>query len=112
VFWLMGSFSAATWDRVILAAPVLALASAGLWAMRFRINVLSLGDEEARALGASVERDRFLIFLFVSLIVGTSVAVAGVVGWVGLVVPHVARMIGGMDNRMVLPLSALIGAGY
>src|SRR5690554_236783 len=80
--------------------------------MRFRINVLSLGDEEAAALGIPVERDRWLIFLGVALIVATTVSVAGIVGWVGIVVPHVARLLIGHDHRHLLPASALLGASY
>lgn len=112
VFWLMGSFATATWDKVLLAAPAIMLGSCLLWMMRFRINVLSLGDEEASALGIHVERDRWLIFLGISLIVATTVSVAGIVGWVGIVVPHVARLLIGHDHRHLLPASALLGASY
>lgn len=112
VFWLMGSFAAAAWQQVAIAAPAVAIGSAILWAMRFRINVLSLGDEEATALGIRVDRDRWLIFLAVALIAGAVVSVAGIVGWVGLVVPHVARLLVGHDHRHLLPASALLGAAY
>jgi iron complex transport system permease protein len=112
VFWLMGSFASVTWPRVWLAAPVLAAAAVVLSLMRFRINVLSLGDDDARALGLPVERDRWLVFLLVALIVGATVAVAGIIGWVGLVVPHAARLIVGADHRVLLPVSALFGASY
>lgn len=112
VFWLMGSFAAATWDRVVVAGPVILAGSAMLWAMRFRINVLSLGEEEAGSLGIPVERDRWLIYLTVALVVAATVSVAGIVGWVGLVVPHAARLAVGHDHRALLPASALLGAGY
>ncbi|TDX60511.1 iron complex transport system permease protein [Methylosinus sp. sav-2] len=112
VFWLMGSFSAATWARLGIAAPGVLAGAAMLWLMRFRINVLSLGEEEARALGLSVERDRWLVFAAVALIEGAAVAVAGVVGWVGLVVPHAARLLVGSDQRALLPVSAALGASY
>lgn len=112
VFWLMGSFSMATWDRIFIAAPVVGVGSLLLWSMRFRVNVLSLGEEEARSLGIAVERDRWVIFFAVALIVGAVVAVAGIVGWLGVVVPHVARMLTGPDHRHLLPASALLGAAY
>ena len=112
VYWLMGSFATASYEKLgILAAAVLA-GSTVLWLMRFRVNVLSLGDEEAGALGISVERSRWLILAAVALSVAGIVAVAGVVGWVGLVVPHLARMVVGPDHRVLIPASAMLGAVY
>lgn len=112
VFWLMGSFATTTWSKVIMVAPAILAGAATLWLMRFRINVLSLGDEEASMLGVAIERDRWLIFLATALIVGATVAVAGVIGWVGIVIPHVARLLIGHDHRHLLPASALLGAAY
>jgi iron complex transport system permease protein len=112
VYWLMGSFATATWDRVAAAAVPIALGAALLALMRFRINVLSLGDEEASALGIAVERSRWAVLGAVGLIASAAVAVSGVVGWVGLVAPHVARMLVGPDHRRLLPASALLGAAY
>jgi iron complex transport system permease protein len=112
VFWLMGSFSSTTWPRLWLAVPILATAAAVLSLMSFRINVLSLGDEDARALGLPVERDRWLVFVLVALIVGATVSVAGIIGWVGLVVPHAARLVVGADHRILMPVSALLGSAY
>jgi iron complex transport system permease protein len=112
VFWLMGSFASANWERVAIAVPPIAIGLSLLLLMRFRINVLSLGEEEASALGIDVGRDRWIVFLLVALIVGATVAVAGVVGWVGLVVPHAARLLVGHDHRQLLPASALLGASY
>lgn len=112
VFWLMGSLAAATWRHVAAAAPTLAAGLALLIALRFRINVLSLGEDDARALGLPVERDRWLVFLAVALMEATVVAFAGVIGWVGLVVPHAARMVAGEDHRLLIPASALLGGSY
>lgn len=112
VFWLMGSFATADWRQISIAAPGIVVGGGVLFMMRFRINVLSLGDEEARALGIAVERDRWLIFMAVALISGAVVSVAGIVGWVGLVVPHLARLLVGPDNRHLLPASCLLGATY
>lgn len=112
VGWLMGSFASATWPRVALAAPAIAIATAGLLLLRFRVNVLSLGDDEARSFGVKVDRDRWVFFVLVALGTGAVVSVAGVVGWVGLVVPHAARLIVGPDHRVLLPASALLGGSY
>ncbi len=110
VFWLMGSFAASSWDRLALAAPAILAGLAVILGMRFRINLLSLGEEEAQALGMSVERDRWIVFLGVCLVEGAIVSFCGVVGWVGLIVPHAARMLVGADQRRLLPISALLGA--
>ncbi len=112
VFWLMGSFAAAGWRQLAIATPAIVIGCWALHMMRFRINVLSLGEEEARSLGVPVERDRWLILLAVALITGAAVSVAGIVGWVGLVVPHLARLLVGQDHRHLLPVSCLMGAAY
>jgi len=112
VFWLMGSFASATPDRAFYMLPVIMVFAAPLMAMRFRINVLSLGDDEARALGLKVERTRWLALCSVTGITAASVANSGIIGWVGLVVPHLARALVGPDHRVLLPASALLGASY
>lgn len=112
VFWLLGSFSAATWPRLALIAPCTAAAMIVLLGMRWRINVLSLGDEDARALGVDPKRDRLILLGATCLAISAQVAVSGVVGWVGLVVPNLARMIVGADHRRLLPASVLIGATF
>jgi len=110
VFWLLGSFGTATWPRLVLVSTCTALAGGVLLAMRWRINVLSLGDEEARSLGARPGPDRLILLGGVCLIVAAQVAVSGSIGWVGLVVPNLARMIVGADHRKLLPVATLIGA--
>ena len=112
VYWLMGSFATATWERVMIAAPGLLVGLAVLWALRFRLNVLSLDDTEARSLGANPDRERWLIFALVALVVGCQVAVSGIVGWVGLVIPHATRLLVGYDHRRLLPAAALLGAAF
>ena len=112
VYWLMGSFASIGWpDLAVLLGPV-TLGGMLIYGLRFRINVLSLGEEEAQALGIPVERTRWLILAAVALISAAVVAVAGVVGWVGLVVPHFARMLVGPDHRALLPAAAAVGALY
>lgn len=112
VYWLMGSFATATWERLVIAAPGLLAGLGLLWALRFRLNLLSLDDAEARSLGARPDLERWLIFALVALAVGSQVAVAGIVGWVGLVIPHAARLIVGHDHRQLLPASAILGATF
>lgn len=112
VFWLMGSFSTAGFDELAWLAGPVGCAGLLLMLLRWRINVLSLGDEDAQTLGLSVQATRIVIVVCVAAITAGVVAVAGVVGWVGLVVPHLARMIVGPDHRVLMPAAALVGAGY
>ena len=112
VFWLLGSLATATFAKVAAAvAPILA-GAAVLLLLRWRINVLSLGDEEATSLGLRPGRMRWVILLASALVVAGAVAVSGVVGWVGLVIPHLARIWVGPDHRVLLPVSFLVGAVY
>jgi len=112
VFWLMGSFAAATWPKLQLLALCTLPAGGVLLAMRWRINLLSLGDEEARTLGVHPARDRLILLGAVCLIVAAQVAVSGAIGWVGLVIPNLCRLVLGADHRRLLPASALLGASF
>ncbi|WP_366655533.1 iron ABC transporter permease [Fodinicurvata sp. EGI_FJ10296] len=112
VYWLMGSFASASYTKLWLVAGIVGVFGGLLHLMRFRINILSLGDEEANALGISVEPTRWAILIAVTAITAATVAVSGIVGWVGLVVPHIARMLVGPDHRDLIPASALIGAAF
>jgi iron complex transport system permease protein len=109
-FWLMGNLGTAGWKDLAFSLPVIAAGSAVLILMRWRLNVLSLSDEEARALGVNVRRDKLIVVLTATLVTAAATAVAGIIGWIGLIVPHLVRMIVGADNRRVLPLSAALGA--
>src|SRR5699024_1945552 len=112
VFWLMGSLTAASMQKVAVALVPVAVGTAVILLLRWRINVLSLGDVEARSLGLRPQPLRVLLLAMVALMTAGAVAVSGVIGWVGLVVPHIARLIVGPDHRVLMPLSVLIGAGY
>jgi iron complex transport system permease protein len=112
VFWLLGSFAAADGQKLTVAALATLPGLAILVALAWRIDVLSLGDEDARALGQPVEALRLAILSGVALIVAGQVAISGVIGWVGLVVPHLARGVVGPDHRRLMPASILIGAAY
>ena len=111
-FWLLGSLAATTpSDLWPLAGPV-ALGAAVLIALRWRMNVMSLPDEEARALGLSTGPLRVAIVAAATLVTSASVATAGIIGWVGLVVPHLARSLVGPDFSRLLPTAAILGGGY
>lgn len=112
VFWLLGSVAAATWAKVAVAVIPVAAGAAVLLALRWRVNVLSLGDDDASALGLRPRPLRWTILAAVALIVAGSVAVSGVISWVGLVIPHLARMWVGPDHRVLLPVSFLLGGAY
>ncbi len=112
VFWLLGSFSAIRKGEVWAAAPLMALGLLPLLLLRWRINVLSLGDEEAKALGVEAGRLRLAVIAAATLMTASVVAISGVIGWVGLVIPHLARMLVGPSFDRLLPTAMLIGAGY
>lgn len=111
-FWLLGSLAGVKPVDLMPAAPVVLVGLIPLVLLRWRINVLSLGDEEARALGVEAGKLRLVVIVCATLITASVVAIAGVVGWVGLVIPHIARMIVGPGFGILLPTSVLLGAGY
>jgi iron complex transport system permease protein len=111
-FWLLGSLAAVgPSDLVPLFGPVM-LGTLVLLALRWRMNVMSLPDEEARALGVPTGPLRVAIVAAATLVTSASVATAGIIGWVGLVVPHVARTLAGPDFARLIPAAALIGGGF
>ncbi len=112
VFWLLGSVATASYAKVLIAVVPVLSGTAVLLALRWRINVLSLGDEDAAALGLRPRGLRWVVLISVALIVAGSVAVSGVISWVGLVIPHLARMWVGPDHRVLLPVSFLLGGAY
>lgn len=111
-FWLLGSLASTTpADLLPLFGPVV-LGSVVLIALRWRMNVMSLPDEEARALGIATGPLRIAIVAAATLVTSASVAAAGIIGWVGLVVPHLARSLVGPDFARLLPAAAILGGGY
>jgi iron complex transport system permease protein len=111
-YWLMGNLALAGWDQLAISLPLMAAGIAGLVLMRWRLNILSLSEEEGRALGISVRRDKVLVVALATLITAAATSVAGIIGWIGLIVPHLVRMMTGPDNRRVVPLSAALGAAF
>lgn len=112
IFWLMGSLAAADYPRLLLVLPCIGLSLGLLYGLRFHLMALAVGEADARSLGVPVARVRMLALLAVGVITASSVAVCGVVGWVGLVVPHLVRMSCGGDHRRFLLHTVLAGAGY
>jgi iron complex transport system permease protein len=108
--YLLGSFDAASWGRLAGAAPLILLASLVVLSRARSLNGLLLGEEAAAHLGVDVTRERRLLFALGALITAAAVAVSGLIGFVGLVVPHVVRLLVGPNARLVLPLAALFGA--
>lgn len=111
VSWTLGNLHHANWHNVVSLLPPLLLSGGVLWLLRWRLNVLALGDDEARTAGLDPLRQKLWVLLATVLAASACVAVAGIIALIGLVVPHVARRMGGADNRRLLPLSALLGGG-
>jgi len=112
VYWLMGSFSAVDMKMVTQVALPLALSTLILSLMGKYLNVLSLGDDEAKALGVRVAWVRNSAILLATLLSTLTVVVAGMIGWVGLIIPHIARFLVGANNRVLLPMCTLLGATF
>ena len=108
-FWLMGSFSGVTRQSLLTAAPLILLCIVLLTALRFRLNALSLSKEEAESLGLNLPLVRFLVIFSASAITAAVVSVCGVIGWVGLLVPHICRMLVGNDTMRCQPACIVIG---
>lgn len=111
-YWLMGSLASIRISDVCFAAPLILLGILPVYLLRWQINVLTLGDEEAQCIGVNTKRIRAVIIFCATLITAACVSVSGLIGWVGLVVPHLARMLVGNDYRRMLPASLLLGGSF
>ncbi|WP_214019614.1 iron ABC transporter permease [Methanoculleus sp.] len=112
VFWLLGSLNHVSTPDLMVLGPIIAISIGGLLAVRWRINVLTMGDEEARALGVNTEHLKLIIILLSTVITAAAVCMSGIIGWIGLVIPHMGRMLVGPDNRYLLPVSVLLGGAF
>ncbi len=110
VYWLMGGFSMISLDTISTLAPGILIGILIIVAFANNLNLLTMGEEEARSLGIRVRTMRLMFIVVATLISSLTVAIGGIIGWVGLVIPHMSRMIIGPDNRVLLPFSALMGA--
>lgn len=111
-FWMMGGLHYSSWKDVAISAAVIVPCLFIMARLGWKLNVLSMGDEDARSLGVSPEKYKLLLIIIATLITAVSVSSSGIIAWVGLMTPHAARMIVGPDNRYALPAAALMGAIY
>ncbi|HEF8772764.1 MULTISPECIES: FecCD family ABC transporter permease [Providencia] len=109
-FWLLGGLSSITQSDLLSALPIMLIGIIPLLLLRWRMNLLSLSDEEAKSLGINVSLIRGIFIVSATLITASAVSIAGIIGWIGLIVPHITRMIVGANFRYQLPVSMMIGA--
>ena len=112
VFWLMGSFATSNPQKLLMLVVPVTLCSVVLLGLRWRMNLLSLGEREARALGVNIRPLRWLVIFCSGMLVASQVAVSGSIGWVGLIIPHLSRMLVGANHQQLLPCTLLMGALY
>jgi iron complex transport system permease protein len=111
-YWLLGSLSSITYKSLAIGAPFILFGLAVLVATRWKLNVLSLSEDEARSMGVDVNTLRAVIVVAATMITASAISMCGQVGWIGLLVPHVARMLFGSNNRYVVPASISLGAVF
>lgn len=109
-YWLMGSLSGAKMSDISFAIVPMLIGLIPLMLLRWRVNILSLGDDEARTMGVNVGRLRFVMIVSATLVTSSAVAVSGTIGWVGLVIPHLSRKLVGSNFRHLMPATMLFGA--
>lgn len=110
IFWSLGSLTGSTWPTVKIIAPLIALGSIAALSQAQNLDLMALGDRQARDLGVNVDRTRGIVLCLTALLTGVGVAVAGIIGFVGLVVPHLIRLLAGPSHRLLLPASIAGGA--
>jgi iron complex transport system permease protein len=112
VFWMLGSLNNSSNKDMVIVGPIMLMGIAILLLIRWRINLLAMGEEDARALGVNTSQLRAIVIICATIISASAVSVAGIIGWIGLVIPHIGRLLVGPDNKLLLPVVALIGASY
>ena len=112
VFWQMGSVSYVNNLQVVSISPVFLLCTIAMLALSWRINILSFGEEEAKTVGMNIRLIRGITIACASLLTASAVSISGTIGWIGLVIPHLGRMIIGADNTKLLPVTGLLGAAF
>jgi iron complex transport system permease protein len=109
ITWLLGGFSLGGWEPVLAALPYLGIGMGTLFVLGRPLNVLQFGDDQATQLGLNVERLKTVVIVTSSLVAATAVSFSGIIGFVGLVVPHLARLLWGPDYRRLIPLATIFG---
>ena len=112
VFWMMGSLTGANWSSIFFLIPYLIICFILIYAFYRNLNILSLGEQAAHHLGMNVERIKILVLLAASLLTAAAVSVVGIIGFVGLIVPHIIRLITGPDHRILIPVACLAGSVF
>ncbi|MCF0226255.1 MAG: iron ABC transporter permease [Methanobrevibacter sp.] len=112
VYWLMGSIANVTMKEIAMIIIPVLIGFILLLALRWRINLLAMGDEEAQSLGVNPSRIRLLVIAGATLLTSAAVSISGIIGWIGLIIPHMARMVVGPDNKILLPASLSLGASF
>lgn len=111
-YWLMGSFGRTSYKNLALAGPLILISIFLIYKMRWSLNLLSLSEDEARSLGINVKKTRLIFILAATLITASSVSICGQIGWIGLIIPHLVRLMVGSNNLYTLPLGISFGAGF
>ncbi|WP_072449308.1 FecCD family ABC transporter permease [Blautia sp. Marseille-P3201T] len=111
-YWLMGSLASIRPDDVLFSAPLIILGLIPLYLFRWQMNIATLGDDEAKCMGISIQKIRFLVIFCATLITAAAVSVSGMIGWVGLIIPHIGRILVGNDYQKLLPASFLLGGSF
>ena len=111
-YWLMGSFTSASYKEILIGSPLILIGILIIYLLRYRLNILSLSEDEARASGIDLKKTRLVFILAATMITASCVSMCGQVGWVGLLIPHCARMLTGSNNRFVIPASISLGAAF
>ena len=109
---LMGSLSASTMSDVFYAGPLIIAGLIPLVLLKWRLNILTLGEDEAKSMGVNTRLLRVVVIACATLITAVAVAISGIIGWVGLVIPHFCRMVFGYDYRLIIPASIFMGGGF
>ena len=112
IFWSMGSLAGVNYEKILFVLPFILVGIAGILAFSRELDAFSFGEEQARYLGVNVRRSKFLILILISMLVGVSVAASGMIAFVGLVVPHIVRLLTGPSHGRLLPVSIFFGAGF
>lgn len=111
-YWLMGNFTSATYQKLLIGSPLIIVGIVIIYLLRWRLNILALSEDEAKASGIDLKKTRMIFILASTLITASAVSMCGQIGWIGLLIPHCARMLVGSNNRYVVPLSISLGASF
>ena len=111
-YWLMGSFTSATYRKILIGSPFILAGIVIIYLLRWRLNILALSEDEAKASGIDLKKTRLIFILASTIITASAVSMCGQVGWIGLLIPHCARMLVGSNNRYVVPVSISLGASF